>query len=274
MVLFIKFTDSKNFGKIADILKWKDHYQLDLGMPKQWAESLNKYKGIEVDIYIRLAAAAATKLLHLCLMLCDPMDYSPPGSSVMGFSRQEYWGGVPCPSPGILLIQGHKACPVLIYNTVSKRYGLGGYLIPIHVVLLQFTMNSCSGRGSWPKSGQLKYNNPLQQWWIGSEIGMWPISGQTEIWNFFFLTGIHDNVSWKIERPITWNMKVKPIHRKQNWVMTFGDHIWVLNQARWEDWYTNAFFLVMCANMGLLLLLIFLFLIIKLFIPELLLLKI
>ena len=32
--------------------------------------------------------------------LCDPMDCSPPGSSVMEFSRQEYWSGVPFPTPG------------------------------------------------------------------------------------------------------------------------------------------------------------------------------
>ena len=31
------------------------------------------------------------------LTLSDPMDCSPPGS--MGFSRQEYWSGVPLPSP-------------------------------------------------------------------------------------------------------------------------------------------------------------------------------
>lgn len=54
----------------------------------------------------------------------------------------------------------------------------------------------------------------------------------------------------------------------------FGDHIWVLKQAIWEVWYTNAFFLVMRANKGLLLLLLFLFFIIKLFILGLLLLKI
>ena len=30
--------------------------------------------------------------------LSDPMDCSPPGSSVHGFSRQEYWSGVPLPS--------------------------------------------------------------------------------------------------------------------------------------------------------------------------------
>ena len=40
------------------------------------------------------------KSLQSCPTLCDPMDGSPPGSSVHGFSRQEYWSGLPCPSPG------------------------------------------------------------------------------------------------------------------------------------------------------------------------------
>ena len=31
--------------------------------------------------------------------LSNPMDCSLPGSSVHGFSRQEYWSGVPLPSP-------------------------------------------------------------------------------------------------------------------------------------------------------------------------------
>ena len=34
--------------------------------------------------------------------LCNPMHCSPPGFSVMGFSRQEYWNGLPCPPPGNL----------------------------------------------------------------------------------------------------------------------------------------------------------------------------
>ena len=37
---------------------------------------------------------------QLCLTLCDPVDCSPPGSSVHGFSRQECWSGLPFPSPG------------------------------------------------------------------------------------------------------------------------------------------------------------------------------
>ena len=31
--------------------------------------------------------------------LSDPMDCSLPGSSIHGLSRQEYWNGVPLPSP-------------------------------------------------------------------------------------------------------------------------------------------------------------------------------
>ena len=42
------------------------------------------------------------EVAHSCLILCDPMDiaYQPPSS--MEFSRQEYWSGLPFPSPGDL----------------------------------------------------------------------------------------------------------------------------------------------------------------------------
>ena len=38
----------------------------------------------------KAAAAAAVKLLESCLTLCDPIDGSPPGSAILGFSRQEH----------------------------------------------------------------------------------------------------------------------------------------------------------------------------------------
>ena len=41
-----------------------------------------------------------------CLALCDPMDCSLPGSTVMGFSRQKYWSGLPFPSQGDLADSG------------------------------------------------------------------------------------------------------------------------------------------------------------------------
>ena len=37
-----------------------------------------------------------------CLTLCDPMDIACQALLSMGFSRQEYWSGLPRPSPGDL----------------------------------------------------------------------------------------------------------------------------------------------------------------------------
>ena len=55
------------------------------------------------------------KSIWSCLTLCNHMDPSPPGSSagfssknLMGFSRQEYWSGLPCPPPGALPDPGIK----------------------------------------------------------------------------------------------------------------------------------------------------------------------
>ena len=45
------------------------------------------------------AAAAAAKSLQSCPTLCDPIDGSPLGSAVLGFSRQEHWSGLLFSSP-------------------------------------------------------------------------------------------------------------------------------------------------------------------------------
>ena len=46
-----------------------------------------------------------------CLTLVSPMDCSLPGSSPMGFSRQEYWSGLPFPSLGNLPNPGIEPRP-------------------------------------------------------------------------------------------------------------------------------------------------------------------
>ena len=57
------------------------------------------------------------KLLHLCLTLFSPMDCTFQVPLSMGFSRQEYWTGLPCPPPGDLLDPGIEPaflmCPAL-----------------------------------------------------------------------------------------------------------------------------------------------------------------
>ena len=84
------------------------------------------------------AACMHTKSLQLCLTLCNPMDHSLLGSSVHGFSRQEYWSGLPFPSPGHLSNPGIKPVSLLspalaagslplgnplnsLYNSLKKR---------------------------------------------------------------------------------------------------------------------------------------------------------
>ena len=37
-----------------------------------------------------------------CLTLCNPVDCSPPGASVLGIPRQEYWSELLFPLPGDL----------------------------------------------------------------------------------------------------------------------------------------------------------------------------
>ena len=41
-----------------------------------------------------------------CPTLCNPMDCSSQGSSFHGFSRQEYWSGLPFLPPGVFPTQG------------------------------------------------------------------------------------------------------------------------------------------------------------------------
>ena len=47
-------------------------------------------------------ACVCAKLLPSPVILCNPANSSPPGSSVLGFSRHEYWSGLSCPPPGDL----------------------------------------------------------------------------------------------------------------------------------------------------------------------------
>ena len=57
--------------------------------------------GIWYTVWIRFHGQAAKLLLsHFSrVRLCDPIDGSPPGSPVPGFSRQEHYSGLPFPSP-------------------------------------------------------------------------------------------------------------------------------------------------------------------------------
>ena len=60
-----------------------------------------------------------------CLTLCDPTNCSSPGCCVHGFSRQEYRGGLPFPSPGDLPDPwshlGLPHCRLILHHLSQKR---------------------------------------------------------------------------------------------------------------------------------------------------------
>ena len=52
----------------------------------------------------------------------NPMDYSPQAPLFMGVSRQEYWSGLPFPSPGDLHDPGIKfGSPALQVDSLSSE---------------------------------------------------------------------------------------------------------------------------------------------------------
>ena len=70
-----------------------------------WKES--SMRAMAFVLFIAVVPAPRTvpdtvsaKSLQSCPTLCDPMDWSSQAPLSVGFSRQEYWSGFPCLSPG------------------------------------------------------------------------------------------------------------------------------------------------------------------------------
>ena len=62
-------------------------------------DSLGKNTGVGCHFLLQcVKVKIESEVTQLCPTPSDPMDCSLPGSSIHGFSRQEYWSGVPLPS--------------------------------------------------------------------------------------------------------------------------------------------------------------------------------
>ena len=74
-----------------------------------------------------------TQSLQLSSTLCDPIDHSPPGSSVHGILQARRWSGFPCPPPGDLPDPGmERASPALQANSLplSHRESPNKHTVP------------------------------------------------------------------------------------------------------------------------------------------------
>ena len=78
------------------------HRQQPTRLPRPW-DSPGKNTGVGCHFLLQcMKVKSESEVAQSCLTLSDPMDCSLPGSSTLGFSRQEYWSGVPSPSPNLL----------------------------------------------------------------------------------------------------------------------------------------------------------------------------
>ena len=77
--------------------------------------------GPDAMIFVFLMLSFKPTSLQSCPTLCDPVDCSLPGSSV-GFSRQEYWSGLPFP-PSPPRDQTHVSCISrrILYHRVTRE---------------------------------------------------------------------------------------------------------------------------------------------------------
>ena len=103
--------------------------------------------------YIAVPAPAAAKLLQSCLTLCDPIDGSPPGSSVPGILQARILEGVAISfSNACMHAKLLQSCPTLRpygqqpsrllcpQDSPGKNTGVGcHFLLPL--LLLEFVLS-------------------------------------------------------------------------------------------------------------------------------------
>ena len=80
----------------------RPHRRQPTRIPCPW-DSPGKNTGVGCHFLLQcMKVKSESEVAHLCPTLRDPMDYiayqAPPS---MGFSRQEYWSGLPLPSPKV-----------------------------------------------------------------------------------------------------------------------------------------------------------------------------
>ena len=92
-------------------------------LPCPW-DSPGKNTGVGCYFLLQcMKVKSENEVAQSCLTLRDPMDCSLPGSSAMGFSRQEYWSGVPLPSPmlrvpkSVWYLGSRRVAPIILVSS-------------------------------------------------------------------------------------------------------------------------------------------------------------
>ena len=81
----------------------RPHRRQTTRLPRPW-DSPGKNTGVGCHFLLQcMKVKSESEVAQSCPTPSDPMDCSPPGFSSIGFSRQEYWSGLPLPSPLVII---------------------------------------------------------------------------------------------------------------------------------------------------------------------------
>ena len=81
-------------------------------LPHPW-DSLEKNNGVDCHFLLqRMKVKSESEVAQSCPTLSDPWTAAHQAPPSMGFSRQEYWSGVPLPSP-MQESEVAQSCPTL-----------------------------------------------------------------------------------------------------------------------------------------------------------------
>ena len=97
--------------------------------------SPGKNTGVGCHFFLQcVKVKSESEFAQSCPTPSDPMDCSPPGSSVHGFSRQEYWSELPLPSPFLIL-----DCSKILISYINLEITvLCSYTLRIHFFVSTF----------------------------------------------------------------------------------------------------------------------------------------
>ena len=88
-------------------------------------DSPGKNTGVGCHFLLQcMKVKSESEVAQSCPIPSNPVDCSLPGSSIHGFSRQEYWSGLPLPSLNGILLSHKKEQN---FTTCSNMDGLGGH---------------------------------------------------------------------------------------------------------------------------------------------------
>ena len=95
--------------------------------PRPW-DSPGKNTGVGCHFLLQcMKVKSESEATQSCPTLRDPMDRSPPGSSVYGIFQEKYWSVVPLPSP---------LCTIIIIHYIYYIYVITCHIYHIHYVIL------------------------------------------------------------------------------------------------------------------------------------------